>query len=115
MDAASRGAQQPRVRADRYRLDIYHLGLLFLQILSDRALRIYARRDTGGSAAEMAVESRIAFFVRPRKTLRRHVSYRTESAMELWRDLHTTAGPAANATPAPANAPESTEQPDATG
>ena len=70
------------------RIDIYHLGLLFLQLAGSRRLRFTPEEILSGKPREMALQLSFPYNTALEKTLRRHVAYRTESAMELWRDLN---------------------------
>ncbi len=77
------------------RLDIYHLGLLFLQLAYSKELRFTQEEILAGKPREMALALPAPFNFAIEKALRRHVEYRTETAMELWRDLHTPSAPPA--------------------
>ena len=70
------------------RIDIYHLGLLFLQLACSSRLRFTREEILSGKPREMALQLSFPYNTALEKTLRRHVAYRTESAMELWRDLN---------------------------
>ena len=70
------------------RIDIYHLGLLFLQLAHSRRLRFTHEEILSGKPREMALQLPFPYNTALEKTLRRHVAYRTASAMELWRDLN---------------------------
>jgi len=74
-----------------HRLDIYHVGLLLLAILRGREESFSKENILAGKPRELALELPAPFSFALEKTLRRHVTYRTETAMELWRDLHTEA------------------------
>jgi len=71
------------------RIDIYHLGLLFLQLAYSKELRFTQEEILAGKPREMALALPAPFNFALEKTLRRHVEYRTGTAMEIWRDLHT--------------------------
>ena len=81
------------------RIDIYHLGLLLLQLAYSKQLTFTKEEVLGGKPRDLALTLPAPYGVALEKTLRRHVQFRTASAMELWRDLHTPQQPAA---PAPA-------------
>ena len=69
------------------RIDIYHLGLLFLQLAHSSRLQYTSDEILSGKPREMALELPPPYGTALEKALRRHVDYRTASAMELWRDL----------------------------
>lgn len=71
------------------RLDIYHVGLLFLQIAYSKRLHFTVEEILSGKPREMALQLETPYNFALEKTLRRHVEYRTASAMELWRDLNS--------------------------
>ncbi len=70
------------------RLDIYHLGLIFLQLAYSKRLQFSDQDTLSGKPREMALELPAPFNFALEKALRRHVEYRTATAMEFWRDLH---------------------------
>lgn len=72
-----------------HRIDIYHLGLLFLQIAHSREMKFSREEVLAGAPREMALKLAPPYNVAIEKTLRRHVQYRTASAMEVWRDLNS--------------------------
>jgi len=72
-----------------HRLDIYHIGLLFLQLAYSKEIRFTEQEILDGKPREMALELPPPYNFALEKALRRHVDYRTASAMEFWRDLHT--------------------------
>jgi len=74
-----------------HRIDIYHVGLLLLQIALSKELRFAKEEILGGTPRELALGLPTPYSFALEKALRRHVEYRTASAMELWRDLHTPA------------------------
>lgn len=74
-----------------HRMDIYHCGLLFLQVLLGRPLTFSTDEVLNGAPREMARQIGHPFSFALVKALRRHVDYRTASALEFWRDLNTTA------------------------
>lgn len=75
-----------------HRVDIYHCGLLFLQILQGSELRLTRDDVINGIPRQMALELVPPYSFALEKALRRHVLYRTGSAMELWRDLRSPVG-----------------------
>ena len=72
-----------------HRIDIYHLGLLFLQLSYSEKLTFTVDEILDGKPRKMALELNHQFSFAIEKALRRHVEHRTASAMELWRDLQT--------------------------
>jgi len=78
------------------RLDLYHCGLLFLQVLLGQPLDMTRQEVLDGKPREIAEGLRFPFNVALSKALRRHVAYRTASAMEFWRDLRISMDPLAN-------------------
>ena len=75
-----------------HRSDMYHLGLLFLQLGYSKMLRFEKQEILAGKPREMALALPPPYNFALEKTLRRHVDKRTANAMELWRDLHTPTG-----------------------
>jgi hypothetical protein len=70
------------------RVDIYHVGLLFLQLLIGP--RTFSREEiVQGLPRELALSLDPPYSFALEKALRRRTFYRTASAMELWRDLNT--------------------------
>ena len=72
-----------------HRIDIYHVGLLLLELAYSKELRFTPEEITSGKPREMAVQLQPPYNFALEKALRRHVSFRTADVMELWRDLHT--------------------------
>lgn len=72
-----------------HRIDIYHLGLLLLQLSYSRKLTFTTDEILAGKPREMALALDTPYRFAIEKTLRRHVEHRTASAMELWRDLQS--------------------------
>ena len=70
-----------------YHIDIYHVGLLLLQLAYAKEIIFTEPEILAGKPREMAetLPSPLNFALG--KALRRHVPARTSSAMELWRDL----------------------------
>jgi serine/threonine-protein kinase len=73
-----------------HKTDIYHTGLLLLQVALGRQLQFTQEEIVEGKPREMALELAPPLNFALEKTLRRHASFRTETAMELWRDLNTS-------------------------
>ena len=73
-----------------HRMDIYHCGVLLLQVLSGKELTFTKEEILTGVPRELALKMSPPYNFALEKALRRHVLYRTASAMELWRDLNTT-------------------------
>ena len=74
------------------RLDIYHLGLILLQLAYSKELRFTQQEVLDGEPRQMALELAAPYRAALEKALRRHAQYRTATAMELWRDLNSPAG-----------------------
>jgi hypothetical protein len=72
-----------------HRIDIYHCGLLMLQVLTGKELSLTREEILAGAPRDLAIKMPQPFNFALEKALRRHVPYRTASAMELWRDLNT--------------------------
>ena len=70
-----------------HRLDIYHIGLLFLQIAYSKELKFTRQQILDGEPRKMALDLPMPYSLAIEKALRRHVRYRTRSTMEMWRDL----------------------------
>jgi eukaryotic-like serine/threonine-protein kinase len=77
--------------APDHRVDIYHCGLLLLQLEHSKELQFTREEILEGKPRQMALELRAPFNFALEKALRRHVSKRTETARELWRDLNSPA------------------------
>jgi len=71
-----------------WRVDIYHAGLLFLQLAHSKKLQFTREEILEGKPREMALRLAAPWSFALEKALRRHVQYRTANAMELWRDLN---------------------------
>lgn len=76
-----------------HHVDIYHCGLLFLQLMLNKPLAFTNDEIVQGIPRQMAEELPGPFGVAISKALRRHVAHRTQSAMQLWLDLNTTVSP----------------------
>lgn len=72
-----------------HRIDIYHIGLLFLQLVHSQVLQFSREEILAGRPRDMALALPAPYSFALEKTLRRHVAYRTATAMELWRDLYS--------------------------
>jgi serine/threonine-protein kinase len=70
-----------------HRIDIYHIGLLFLQIAYSQELHFSREDILSGKPREMALHLQEPYKTALEKALRRRVEYRTQSAMEFWNDL----------------------------
>jgi serine/threonine-protein kinase len=75
-------------------VDLYHLGLLFLQIALRKQMTFTREEILHGKPRELALSLPAPLNFALEKALRRHVQYRTATAMELWRDLHSPSGTA---------------------
>ncbi len=73
-----------------YHIDIYHVGLLLLQIASSKEIAFSEEDILAGKPRELAEALPPPLNFALAKALRRHVPFRTSSAMELWRDLNTS-------------------------
>jgi len=73
-----------------HRVDIYHLGLLFLELAHSTELCFTREEILEGKPREMAQALAAPFNFALEKALRRHVQFRTADAMEFWRDLHAS-------------------------
>lgn len=71
-----------------YRIDIYHCGLLFLHLAHSHELFFTEDEFKAGAPRELAMHLPPPFNTALGKALRRHVLYRTASAMDLWQDLN---------------------------
>jgi len=97
-----------------HRIDIYHAGLLLLQLALNKQLQFTAEEIAAGKPRELALGLQPPLNVALEKALRRRVHLRTQDAKELWRDLNSPA-PAAESSVeiasrlSPPPAPPSTE------
>lgn len=71
------------------RIDIYHVGLLLLQIAHSRKIQFTQDEILSGKPRDLALQLATPFNFALEKTLRRHVEYRTANSMEIWRDLNS--------------------------
>lgn len=74
-----------------HRIDIYHCGLLFLNLLNGAEIRFTNEEILSGKPRDLALQLPAPYSFALEKALRRHVAARTETAMELWRDLSSAA------------------------
>ena len=72
-----------------HKVDIYHVGLLLLQIASSREIRFTSEEVLEGKPRELALRLPPPLNFALEKALRRHTPFRTATAMELWRDLNS--------------------------
>lgn len=91
-----------------HRMDIYHCGLLFLQVLLGQPLTFTREEVLQGAPRDLALKIGGPFSVALEKSLRRHVYYRTASALEFWHDLKTPVGAPQGAVDLQSGLPEST-------
>ncbi len=75
-----------------HRIDIYHLGLVFLQFAYSRKLRFSREEILAGRPRDMALHLNPPLNLALEKALRRHAAVRTASADELWHDLQLAPG-----------------------
>ena len=74
-----------------HRMDIYHCGLLFLQVLLGHPLTFTREEILQGAPRDLGLKIGGPFSFALEKALRRHVDYRTASALEFWSDMNTPA------------------------
>lgn len=72
-----------------HRIDIYHCGLLFLCLAHGNEMAFTVEQIKAGMPREFALQLPAPYNFALEKALRRHVQFRTETAMELWRDLNS--------------------------
>lgn len=73
-----------------FHIDIYHVGLVLLQLAYGREIKFTSEEVLAGKPREMAEALPPPLNFALAKALRRHVPFRTSSASELWRDLQST-------------------------
>ena len=78
-----------------HRMDIYHCALLLLAVILGKEITFTKEEILAGVPKQQALQLAAPYNFALEKALRRHVAYRTASAMELWRDLNSTANTAA--------------------
>ena len=71
-----------------HRVDIYHAGLLFLELAYSKELRFTHDEIMQGKPRAMALQLPPPLNFALEKALRRHVQSRTATAMEFWQDMH---------------------------
>ena len=71
-----------------HRIDIYHLGLLFLQLAHSKKLIFSSQEILEGKPRELALELPGEFSAPIEGALRRHVGARTPTAMDLWNQMN---------------------------
>ncbi|MFZ1730014.1 MAG: protein kinase [Bacteroidota bacterium] len=71
------------------RVDIYHTGLLFLQLALSNEVTFTKDEILEGKPRETACSLPAPLNFALEKALRRRVQYRTATALELWRDLNS--------------------------
>jgi serine/threonine-protein kinase len=74
-----------------HRIDIFHIGLMLLQLAYSKTLQFKREEILGGVPRQMALALPPPLNTALEKALRRHVQHRTSSALELWRDLSAPA------------------------
>jgi serine/threonine protein kinase len=104
LDSSEFGPMDPRI-------DIYHCGLLLLQVALSKELQFTPDEIKGGKPKELASQLQPPLNFALEKALRRHVAFRTANAMELWRDLSSPELPEQPKTELPQ--PEQLELPEA--
>lgn len=72
-----------------HRIDIYHCGLFFLQLLTGQEMSFSAEEILAGTPRAMALQLPQPYRNALEKALRRRTMYRTGSAREMWRDLNS--------------------------
>ena len=72
-----------------HRIDIYHVGLILLQLAYSAEIQFTREQILNGAPRQLAQDLEPPFSFALEKALRRHVSFRTESAQELWRDINS--------------------------
>ncbi len=70
-----------------HRMDIYHCGLLFLHLFHGSELQFTQEEIIAGKPQEMAEDLKPPYNSALSKALERHVTKRTSSAIEFWRNL----------------------------
>ncbi len=73
-----------------YHIDLYHVGLFLLQLALSREATFTLEEVLAGKPRQLAETLPPPLNFALEKALRRHVPYRTSSAMELWRDLRAS-------------------------
>ena len=68
-------------------VDIYHVGLLLLSLLLNQTPNFTKDDIIAGRPRELAERLQSKYAMAIAQALRRHVSYRTPSAIEMWREI----------------------------
>jgi hypothetical protein len=68
-------------------VDIYHAGLLFLGLLLGEIPTFTHEEILSGAPRQLAESLNSRFSPAIAKALRRHVQWRTQAPLELWKDL----------------------------
>lgn len=84
-----------------HRIDIYHTGLLLLQLAFNKKMHFTPEEIAAGKPREMALTLQPPLSVALEKALRRRVHLRTQDAKEFWRDLNSPGPATAPPTPEP--------------
>jgi serine/threonine-protein kinase len=74
------------------RIDIYHMGILLLQLALSHEQHFTREEILQGEPRGLALALPVPLNFALEKALRRHVMHRTATAMELWRDLNSPPG-----------------------
>ena len=72
--------------------DIYHVGLLLLSLLLNQTLDFTQDEIIAGRPRELAEGLSSKYAIAIARALRRHVSDRTSSAIEMWREISAASG-----------------------
>jgi serine/threonine protein kinase len=72
-----------------HRIDIYQTALLLLQFAASRQIQFSRQQVLDGLPRQLALDLPAPLNFALEKALRRHAKFRTETAMELWRDLNS--------------------------
>ena len=68
-------------------VDIYHTGLLLLGLLLNRIPEFTREEILEGVPRRMAENLQSPYAPAIAKALRRHIEHRTQSALEMWREI----------------------------
>ena len=68
-------------------VDIYHVGLLLLSLLHNQTLDFTKDEIIEGRPRQLAEELSSRYAPAIARALRRHITNRTPSAIEMWRDI----------------------------
>jgi serine/threonine protein kinase len=75
-----------------HRIDIYHTGLVLLQLARSERLEFTQDEILAGKPRQLALELAPPYSLAIEKALRRRAQFRTATALELWRDIHSPVG-----------------------